>query len=107
MLVYLVYIFILIFLPQAASAPRHGSRDKLLRVGGPSGALPGATGLTPTAVAASASAASAAVVELAVTKSVAVQPPAMLHVPTPSSDRTPLLPRGGGAGANGYGSSQS
>ena len=89
------------YLRQAAATTRSGSRDKLLRVGGPSGA----TGLTPTAVAANA-VATASVVELSVTKSVAVQPPAMLFVPPPTaaSDTTPLLPRGGGGGANGYGS---
>ena len=94
------------YLRQAATTTRSGSRDKLLRVGGPSGA----TGLTPTAVAANA-VATASVVELSVTKSVAVQPPAMLFVPpsnataaADSSDTTPLLPRGGGGGANGYGS---
>ena len=91
------------YLRQAATTTRSGSRDKLLRVGGPSGA----TGLTPTAVAANA-VATASVVELSVTKSVAVQPPAMLFVPpsnATASDTTPLLPRGGGGGgANGYGS---
>ena len=72
---------------------RSGSRDKLLRVGGhgPSGS----TTLTPTAAAAAA----AAVVELSVTKSVAVQPAAVSH----TTDATPLLPRGGG-GSNVYGS---
>lgn len=91
---------------------RSGSRDKLLRVGGPSGAPPGAAGLTPTAVAANAAAtAMSSVVELSVTKSVAVQPPAMLFVPpaaatttAAASDTTPLLPRGGDGGANRYGS---